>query len=124
MRNDGSAPRQLSVLFGEGYRLEFVRKAVEAKTSHTALPGIPGQGKDLLHHGNGVMKSSVETRYLRQFWIGIQQGLDDLQRVRLMEGRERNAGFEIREHGGIHAHGLEILAASVDDAMRDRKKVA
>ena len=41
-----------------------------------------------------------------------------------MQRRERNVGPQIRQHLGIDPHRRAVLAAAVDDAVRDAREFA
>ena len=120
VRDDGAPARGVAVAFGQRGRHERIRQAVETIAAQAALPGIPRQRQDLLDRRHGVMEAGVETGHLRQLGRLAQQDLDRLQRERLVQRRQRHVARQVGQHAGIDPRGLEVAAAAVHHAMRDR----
>ena len=91
---------------------------MKAIAAQAALPRVVGQGQHFLDIGQRVVEGRVKTGHLGQAGRGGQQRLDGFQRERLVQGRQRDVGLEVGQHGGVHAHRVEVFGAAMHHAVR------
>ena len=72
-------------------------------THDPRLPHVGRQGEHLGHFGLGAVEGRVEAGHLRQIRDALQRTADRSQIVRLMQGGQRNEGFQHLQHLRIQA---------------------
>ncbi len=70
----------------------------------------------------GVVERRVEAGYLRECGPRCCNGVDRREVVRYVQWIQRGQRLEIRQQGWRHPGGCDVLAASMHDAVADRRQ--
>ncbi len=92
---------------------------MEPVTHDPGLPQFGRQGEHLGHIGLGAVERRVEAGHLRQLGSTLQRSANRSEIVRLMQGGQRNEGFQHLQHLCIHAHRLCVGQAPVHHPVPD-----
>ena len=120
MRDENATTGEVAVASHQGDRLVFIGKTVETIAAQATLPGVVGQGQQLLDQRHAVVEAGVEAGDLWHIGMRIEERFDAFERRGLVQRCQRDQPAQFLQHVRIDPGRREIAAAAVHDAMGDR----